>query len=431
MDQYLRRIVTFIALSISLQVFATERYILTLADIHFDPFSYCKSRNCPLITKLKEADVKAWASLFKAENASISQLTQDTNYPLLISTLENAQQVVKQKDPDYILILGDFLGHDYRRKYCLYTHDNSLNGYRAFVYKTVQFLSQQIKAYFPAKNLYAAVGNNDTYQGDYISDPKGSFFKDIALLWQELLGNAAERKQFREQFSVAGYYALTLPGPVSARLIMLNSNYFSYLAKGSNVDQIAQQELNWLQMELAAAKAQKQKVILAMHIPQGVDLYATLHTPAFTIVNLWKKTYIDAYNALLATYAQEIMAILAGHLHADWYEAISLNGNDIVPQSGTPAVSPIYGTNPGFKIYTYAASRAELTSFMTYQYPLSYSRIALMEASFNLTKNLRCENGGATSENAATILDHLTSRSAGELDSTRSWSPYYQCEILK
>src|ERR1700756_4247235 len=73
---------------------------------------------------------------------------RDTNWRLLQSTLEQAKETLA--DPDFVLISGDFLAHNFRREFNAATSYRSDAAYRIFVRKTMQFLGQRLKQTFPA-----------------------------------------------------------------------------------------------------------------------------------------------------------------------------------------------------------------------------------------------------------------------------------------
>src|SRR3990167_6608856 len=113
---------------------------LVLSDIHFDPFIACHNiAPCPFIQKLRHASSNEWPMLFATYDSSQPQYQQDTNYLLLVSTLTAAKKRANEKEARFVLVLGDFLGHDFRDNYRKYTQDSSVSGYRSFVKKTLQF----------------------------------------------------------------------------------------------------------------------------------------------------------------------------------------------------------------------------------------------------------------------------------------------------
>jgi hypothetical protein len=127
------------------------------------------------------------------------------------------------------------------------------------------------------------------------------------------------------------------------------------------------------------------------------------------------------------------MAILTGHLHADWFQTLSF-ANTKIPNSGTPSISPIYGNNPGFKVYTYSLQDLILKSFVTHFYPLSFRRVTSMEYGFNQYQDLQCEDckrpGGADLIQQTSMYSRVSNFFMPEnIGGTGEWSSYYQCAI--
>src|SRR5688572_17290688 len=113
---------------------------ISVADIHFDPFIGCETapHPCSLLSKLQQSRYQDWEKIFEAYRQPISEYYQDTNYPLLKSTLAELNLVNEQDHPQFVFILGDFLAHHFRQKYRKYSGDRSIESYQAFVKKTLQ-----------------------------------------------------------------------------------------------------------------------------------------------------------------------------------------------------------------------------------------------------------------------------------------------------
>lgn len=346
-------------------------YFLSLSDIHFDPFTNCKGKPkpCELIQKLRENSATQWPQILALYDRQLPQFKQNTNYVLLTSMFQAAAEAVDNKHAQFVLVLGDFLGHEYYSLYKRFSKDKTRAGYQAFVRKTLVFLTNQMKAAFPHTSVYAAVGNNDSYQGDYYMVRNGSFFNDTAALWSDLIIDPQQRISMREQFGYAGYYALTLTAPPQVRLIVLNSNYFSSKAKGSDIIEVALKQLNWLHTQLQNAKDKNQKVLIVMHMPEGFDVYATLHTRLFRLFTLWKTPYIKRFEAELKQFAPTIAGIFAGHLHRDWMQILTFDDHEI-SVIGITSISPIFGNNPGFKLCAYADNMLQPNDFIDYVYAI-------------------------------------------------------------
>jgi hypothetical protein len=216
--------------------------------------------------------------------------------------------------------------------------------------------------------VYAVVGNNDSYQDNYVSDPKGRFFKEMTEVWAGLIMNADHKAAMQKSFIQGGYYAVDLSKAM--RLIVLNTNFFSYKARGNSIQEAAVEELNWLHRQLLEATQRNQKILIALHIPESI-VVSVLGVPLFRLMELWKRPYQQQFEAELTLFSGQISGILAGHLHRNWQQTLNLKGAVAsIPLSGTLSVSPILGNDPGFKLYDYSNNTYQLERAITYYRPL-------------------------------------------------------------
>ena len=366
---------------------------ITLADIHFDPFSACRNANmapCTAIKALQKADVSEWSEILARYDTEVQQYRFDTNYSLLTSTLNAAKQMADKKNVQFVLVLGDFLAHNFRFTYIKYSGDYSRAGYQTFVKKTFQFLTNELNKAFPTIDVFPVIGNNDSYHQNYSTSPNSRFLKEIESIWMNLIKDKANRLAMQESFNEAGYYAVDQFKDAKLRLVVLNSVLFSYKARGSEIHQAAHRQLSWLENELAEAKDKGEKVFIAMHIPAGIDVYASLQFRMLRLIELWKTEYTKEYESILKTYAKPMGAIFAGHLHSDWFQILTLSNENRIPILGTPAISPAFGNNPSFKIYTYSFDSEELLNVETYYYPLDKTRSWGLEYDFKRIYQLSC-----------------------------------------
>lgn len=344
-------------------------HILALADIHFDPFIGCHHQQpCPLIQKLRAASPAEWEAILKKDDTAKPQFREDTTYTLYASAIASAKQAALTQKADFALILGDFLGHNYRAWYKVSVRDYTPSNYHQFVRKTLAYLSLSLAKALNI-DVYPVLGNNDSYNGDYVTGLHSGFFNDTAQSFAQLIKSPAQRRTMQRGFAKAGYYAIRLPQNIS--LIVLNTNLFSYKARGKGVEQAAQVELNWLHQQLEIAKLAQQKVIIAMHIPMSIDIYSSKRVRLFRLIQLWSQNYAADFEMELQQYAPEIIGVLMGHLHSDWLQILTFNNQFEVPQFGVPSISPIFGNRPEFKIYSYQFDTHLLRSFATYYYPMN------------------------------------------------------------
>lgn len=344
-----------------------EIHFLSLTDIHFNPFYSCTAVPCPLILHLQQAPVNQWSKLFMQYDTELPRYKRDSNYQLLISSLVTAKQASEKEQAQFILILGDFLGHDLRKLYKKYSQDKSISGYQAFIKNTMVFLSQELNNAFPKLDVYVLVGNNDTYHNDYYLEPHGQFFKDMNGHWSKLIKNDKNRNLFKQQFAVNGFYAIELP---KLTLIVLNSVLFSVHVRGEGVKQAADEELNWLHHQLQLLKTHQKKAMIAMHIPVGIDLYATTRIRIIRLLELWQPSFLQRFQADLQEYAPQIAGIFVGHLHSNWFQIHTFKNSNEIPVIGTLSISPIFGNKPGFKIYSYSSQSLQIKDFALYTYSM-------------------------------------------------------------
>ncbi len=365
---------------------------VSVADIHFNPFYTCNKRSkaCPLINKLVVAPTAAWPKILAAYDTQAARYKEDTNYVLFKSTLNELKKIAQQQHLQFVLVLGDFLSHDYKKNYQHYTGDTSEKGLQHFIDKTMQFITKELAAAFPDTNVYMVVGNNDSYAEHYSSQPV--FYKNIAPIWSKLIQDKDNRVKMQQDFAQGGYYALDIPSMKSTqkrlRLIVLNTAFFS--TRGVGMDQEAQRELNWLKKQLALLDPTQSKALIALHIPNLAEASISRDIPVAAL-GLWQSRYIDQFLHLLKCSAPHIMAILPAHLHVDWAQLLQFNGvaNNVVI-SATPSISPVVGNNPAYKVYYYDPQHYVLKNYFTYYYPLQEGKWKL-EYAFNQIYQADCK----------------------------------------
>lgn len=361
----MRRILSLLILCFAVQTLnAASLNFLVLSDIHFDPFVGCSARPCPLIVKLRQQPVSAWSQTLNQFESKPSHLLQDTNGLLLEKSLTIAKKKAEEIKPQFVLVLGDSLGHEFYKKFKRFSDDGSRGAAQAFLYKTFAYLTQQLNSSFSALNIYVLVGNNDAYLGDYFTVPQSAFFQDAGRLWSSLIRNPAAQTSMQRQFDYAGYYALNFPQDNKARLIMLNSNVFSFKAKGKRAQEVAQRELDWLHAQLIDAKKNNQRVLIAMHIPDGIDAYLTQRTKLFHLYTLWKPVYVQRFQTEMQNFGGDVAGILSGHLHRAYLHRPTYGEHEIL-WAGVSAISPIFAGGTGFQVFAYTDNPLQITAYET------------------------------------------------------------------
>ncbi len=193
---------------------------VALSDLHFNPFY-----DPALVPALVRTDAARWEAVFAGSAVKgLGAYGSDVNFPLLESTLAAAARFAQH--PDFVLITGDFLGHNFQQLFAKSASPGAGNAaLRRFVQKTLRFATARIRRTFPRTPVIVALGNNDSACGDYQLQPDSSFLADLTGLWQPLLGPATG--SFRQTFPSGGYYSLPHPTVPHLRVVVLNTVFFS------------------------------------------------------------------------------------------------------------------------------------------------------------------------------------------------------------
>ncbi len=357
--------------------FADE--VLVLADIHFDPFADCaNNKNCLIAAKLNQANAEQWPQIFAQYSHPVFPPNgRETNYMLFSSTL----QQIKVQQPKTVIILGDFLAHRFRSLYLKYTQDRNGNHYKNFVLNTMNYITNSIQSAMPADgSVYPVIGNNDSYGGkncaytDYCVINNGPFFQDLSKSWAGLFRNEDNKAQFTSIFPKAGYYEIILPN-TRDHIIALNTVLFSNKAQGPNIELAAQQQLIWLEQRLKAINAANEKTWIIFHIPPGIDAYNTTQNLLGVVVSFWDFRYSKILLDLVNEYGTNITAVLSGHTHMDGFLILGKNAKNKIIDTFVPSISPIFGNNPSYKIYSYSPDQFTLHNFAAYYLNLQNPQI--------------------------------------------------------
>jgi len=363
-----------------------ERKFLWISDLHFNPMA-----DPMLVKDLEAVDATQWeAILDRTLPNTFSLYKSDTNWWLLKSALQQFPTTLRH--PDFVMVTGDLLAHSFHKTFKTVTHDTDQEHYRAFVLKTVQFLALEMQHKFPKTKIFITPGNNDNDCGDYTIVPKGTFLNDTARIARELAGGDDDMALTWKEL---GSFNVPHPTIPNVRIISFNSIFFSQLydprSSSEGCKQVsssgASELMKWLGSNLDAAKRDGKQVWLMFHIPPGIDGYATAmkndklvcggapdnaETCGQSITPMWKldeKTSVDwtkDFDGLLTSDAGKVVvAGFAAHIHSDDFRLIGPAGNGRKFVLLNPAISPIYGQNPGFRVVSYK-SDGTVTDQTTY-----------------------------------------------------------------
>ena len=341
--------------------------LVIISDIHFTPFY-----DPDLFNDLVNSPVEQWASIFRTSGITEPlSWGNESNYPLLVRALDSALMEIGSSP--VLLFPGDILAHKFPEKFFELYGKEDEEALRSFVYKTVVFFATQVRERFGDLPVVFALGNNDSYAGDYKIVPGGKFLADTAEeFYSTLLLGGADSEGYFKTYPAGGYYVADPPGS-KVLFVCLNSILFSrhWIENTANEgDDIARKQLDWLELTLAEAGKAGKKVWLVSHIPTGSDIFSTVSTYMdksgyiSNAASFWKEEYHELFLEICKRYEHVIEAIFSGHTHMDEYRLLLENdGIAYKATMVTPSVSPIFGNDPAFKVFTMDRENWELFDY--------------------------------------------------------------------
>lgn len=339
--------------------------IISLSDIHFDPFF-----DQALFDRLESADISTWESVLNSSTATPDFLDpandNDTNWFLFKSTLEDIAS--RAFDPPFVIVTGDFLLHNMQDKFPAGTSSAER---LQFTVKTMDFVYQQLEKVFPNTPIYAALGNNDNFAGNYSIKPHGDFLKGIADTWFRSLKTSVDSADFYRNFLARGNYAANATGSNKHRVLSLNSILFfdGYPLRDNPQDTLytnaVSQQFTWLENELNKARTDSLKVWLIYHIPPGADAYKTARSGK--LERNWSDISNKRFISLVNEFNDVITAQFGGHTHKDSFALINdtITGKPVSFIHTTPSISMSNRNYPGYH-HVKINGNFEVTDFDAY-----------------------------------------------------------------
>lgn len=349
---------------------------LVISDFHFDPFD---GLDAAQFRKLAGAALEDWPAILASQPRAA--YGRDAPDSLVESSLVDASRQLA--GPDFILCPGDFLAHSWQVKYdrlAARPRGQDPGAYRAFTANVLRYLAARVQRTFPTTPFLSVLGNDDSDCGDYMIEPASPFLSTFAEIWDSRLhaglhtgSGTPNHAGFQAEFAPGGYYSIRLPRLRNHRLIALNSVYFSTQyqnACGSAAATPALDELRWLEEALVAAERAHERVWLLMHIPPGIDVYSTARA-AGDARGFWQPELTAKFVQLIERFQSTIQLAIAGHTHMDDFRLLALEGKTLLLTKVVPAVSPIFGNNPGYQIFEYDRETGVVQNYETHFLPLN------------------------------------------------------------
>ena len=387
---------------------------VVISDVHFNPFD-----DPALFNRLVAEPADNWDEIFRTSaNPSLPGYGSECNYTLLSRALDSAAGV--SKSPVLVIFPGDILGHGFDVAFYNLYGFVSPAALKAFIYKTVRFFVLQIKSRFPDLPVLFTLGNNDAYAGDYALVAGGDFLSETApLFMNQWLEGRVKAAEFSSTYTAGGYFTME-SGFESIRLISLNSVLFSTHRPAPVPGDEAYVQLDWFEAQLTAASEAGQKVYVVTHVPPGVDIFQTVRTfmdgdgRISDVRLMWHDDYQTRFLAIMERYKDLEVVFFSGHTHMDEFRLLYDDARITSPDSilGQPAVSPIFGNNPGYRLIQVSTKTWHLEDYATYYLPLDSAE----EFSFEYRFSKRYGFDSLDSSDLEMLTDNLASGGTAKAD---------------
>ncbi len=271
--------------------------------------------------------------------------------------------LIADKKPTFIIVLGDLPKHDDVTK-------GDSNNVRQNIVQVLTWFkdSANIPAGVP---LIYVPGNNDSWNGDYSAFTlPDSIFNGYAYPFIHVdSAKAADHACIANdslQKSIGCFSVYPLGKANKLKLIVLNtviftkSNNLPYSPDPQRQAMDATTQMNWLLTQLEQAAQNDEKVLLAMHVPPGIDGHAD--------TGMWyDKDIENIFLNAIDKYQNNIAGLLAGHTHMDGVRLLmdSTSHVDALLLSAA-GIAPGHGNNPAVKLVQYNDSDYTLKDFTEY-----------------------------------------------------------------
>ncbi|EDR29154.1 sphingomyelin phosphodiesterase, putative [Entamoeba dispar SAW760] len=289
--------------------------IIQLTDIHYDllmdPTKYDETTMCRGEGYKMDERVKlVYKKVPKPVNPYYGIYFCDSNKNLVKETIQQSYRTTPY--PGIILLSGDLAGH-----YQGVNNSNAIKG-------VLQLVSNR----FDGVPLVFSIGNNDI-NPSYITKCNDPRYEQYYTLLKSQIP-ASEKEEFIKHGSYIKHF-----NQFSLSVLSINTLLYGPKLNGDDCGSI-----KYIEKSLEIAQAKGNSVLVVGHFPLGVAAYDCKNYLVQSIQNLLIQTF--------KKYQNIIVGYVFGHDHRSEIKII-----DDIPILTAPAISPIFGNTPGYRVYTY------------------------------------------------------------------------------
>jgi hypothetical protein len=328
----------------------TTRSFLWLSDFHLDPFYGSPS-----------AVSSSWNSGCTTNDAKISrrygQIGCDAPMALveevlrcIVSVTTTSSNNGSISNPiDFILISGDFSRHG----------TDQLNHALSETENIIETIATAIKKSFPSTPVVPSIGNNDVFPDYFLDAEVESYDNNILNISIQGFHTFFLSEEELNNFSKGGYFARDVSEVIT--VLSLNTVVYSVNHQPSQTyldDPMGQ--FAWMEEQFKRALQSGRSLYILGHIPPTIGSYR--HS------QFWHDQYVEKFFSVVDGYKGIIVGHLFGHLHTEEFRLLQPfgYGSLSIPLLLASSVSPVYGSNPSFRLVSYNSDTGELIDLDTY-----------------------------------------------------------------
>eukprot|EP00538_Stauroneis_constricta_P012600 CAMPEP_0119546890 /NCGR_PEP_ID=MMETSP1352-20130426/1129_1 /TAXON_ID=265584 /ORGANISM="Stauroneis constricta, Strain CCMP1120" /LENGTH=1185 /DNA_ID=CAMNT_0007591643 /DNA_START=262 /DNA_END=3822 /DNA_ORIENTATION=- len=294
----------------------------------------------------------------------------DSPQKLVDEVIRKAQSVISH--PDFIVLTGDSCRHGNDK---FPRPRDVLNQTLAKVtqsFEEIYTYTDDVSAGAQPNVVFPTIGNNDVTPDYYldVDDPTGALGLILGT-WKPWITDPSEQ----DTMMTGGYWSRD----ISDTLTIISLNTIVYSVNHDPQQNKIEDPLGqfaWLDQTLQGiddenrklpASTPKRHVIIIGHVPPTVGSY---HHG-----NNWHKRYVDRYWETIKYYRDLVGSQLYGHLHSDEFRVVppSSSRDGSMSHSQSPmallmasSVTPIYGSNPSFRVVEYDKETGVIVDYDTH-----------------------------------------------------------------
>jgi sphingomyelin phosphodiesterase acid-like 3 len=255
----------------------------------------------------------------------------------------------KGTEIDFVLVTGDFSRH---------ATDHLDNGI-AETTAIISTISEALKHAFPSIPIVPSIGNNDVFPDYFVDLEIPGTENPILNISKEGFKTLFESEESLQAFSQGGYHARNVTD--SLTILSLNTVIYSlnHFPDQTYLDDPMGQ-LSWLEAQLNFASRTGRSVYILGHIPPTIG--------SFRHSQFWHDKYMDRYFSILQNYLDTVVkGHLFGHLHSDEFRLLQpFSSSSAVPLYIASSVTPVYGSNPSYRLVHYDPRTSNLLDYQTF-----------------------------------------------------------------